>query len=158
MTTELARYAGTIQDAEVQPLPSARSYGGRLYEKLISGGAICRCFQKAKEYSSAIYGRPYPRLSTSQVIEKYCVATGYIIWGGFWGTLATYLMIDAITTDPPPPDALPLGMAIPTLGFVDVISLASIGTGLVKIYKTCKAPREGENQALLPVHAQQSTS
>jgi hypothetical protein len=160
MTTalELRIFPTTSSDTE-PPTQQTRSDDGRLHQQLFIGGSISRCFQKAKECFSHLYGSPYPPLSNRDVVDKYCQTTLCLTGAVILGGLSTYMIVNE-ATNPSPGSLISPGVSIAAFSWFEMLSLGLAARGLAArglaiMHKTCKAPRLEENQALLPPNLSQ---
>jgi len=147
-SVELTTYTGVHQGSLTPLATQTGSFGGRLYQRLFCGGAISKCFEKAKRCVAAVYGPPYPPLSADKVKENYSIATLCILMGTLFGGL-TLFMIVVEATDPSPKSSIPLEAAMPIFSIMEALCVSVGVAGFIIAKKTRNAPRIEELRALL---------
>jgi hypothetical protein len=135
----------TSENASAQ---SGVSYDGRSYQHLTSSEAPSNCCAVAKKWCSLlVYGSPYQPLSQRQVRENYAEATFALMFAFFIGGFATFALVSSYTD--PPKESSNLSIISFGASFMECFALGVGFVGVRKFYKTCKAPRLGDQQALL---------
>jgi hypothetical protein len=150
MATELAVYSSDRHSLSAPPPSAPSPIGRRHYQQLFEGGFTSRCFEKTKECVSDWYGEPYSGLTNRQAAGKYCKGATLCSIGILWAACATLITVVSVENDGSAHDPILVPFQTTAASIVNCVALSTIAAGAKKVYKTCKAPRLAEEDAVLP--------
>ncbi len=130
---------------ETQLMPGAAFHNNHWYERICPRDIGNNCIAKVKQCISYLYGKPYGPLTRREVFGRHCSNGLTVVYG-----LSIISGITYIACTPPKyvsdPQNMPKYVSIPMAIILYAAGSLSVKVGIVRIYKTCIAPRVGQSQ------------